>query len=47
MNEYGNEILEDTCGCNWDYNPVSAKFTQFCLTFWNQCFRDCKAAAKE
>jgi len=42
MNEFGDKILEDTCSCGWDYNPVYARFTEFCLTFWNQCLLDCK-----
>jgi len=42
MVEYGDKILEDTCGCDYNYNPVRAIFTEFCLSFWNQCLLDCK-----
>lgn len=42
MAEFGDVIREDTCDCNYDYNPVHARFPEFCLSFWNMCFRNCK-----
>lgn len=42
MAEFGDIIIEDTCGCNYDYNPVHVRFPEFCLSFWNDCLRTCK-----